>query len=201
MPSGDWTEFENQKIVADYFDMLARELDNVPFNKSEHRRRLIGQVAQSEGSVERKHQNISAVLKGMGERWISGYKPLFNYQQSLEDAVHLWLVRNPDWFEKLPEETGFAEPKALFFEPAPTLRNAPPPDELEQTMRTARKFDVASRDERNRRLGLEGERRVFEHERAILRNENRTDLAERVDWICRGPSPRRFGPTQISVPK
>lgn len=44
--------------------------------------------------MEFKHQNISAVLKGLGEAWITGYKPAFNFQSSLEEAVLRWLDRN-----------------------------------------------------------------------------------------------------------
>ena len=47
---------------------------------------------RSEGSVEFKHQNISAVLKGLGEDWIPGYKPAFNFQMTLVDAVARWLA-------------------------------------------------------------------------------------------------------------
>jgi hypothetical protein len=45
----------------------------VSYNKVENRRRLMTTVHRSEGSIERKLQNISAVL---GVEWINGYKPL-----------------------------------------------------------------------------------------------------------------------------
>ena len=41
-------------------------------------------------------------------------------------------------------------------------------------------FDVAGRDERNRSLGQAGEERVLHHERAILTNAGRQDLARKV---------------------
>lgn len=44
-------------------------------------------IGRPRGSIEYKHQNISAVLKGLGEDWIPGYKPAFNFQASLVDAV------------------------------------------------------------------------------------------------------------------
>lgn len=163
--------------------MLACELDGLPFNKSERRRGLIQQIERGEGAVERKHQNISAILKGMGERWISGYKPLFNYQESLEDAVGDWLTTHGEWFERLPKIHGFDEAPALYLDTAPTLRNAPPPIESEQAAKAARKFDVALRDERNRRLGRAGEERILHHEREVLRNAHRPDLAKRVEWV------------------
>ncbi len=47
------------------------------------------------GAIEFKHQNISAVLQGLGEDWIPGYKPDFNFQMTLVDAVARWLALNP----------------------------------------------------------------------------------------------------------
>ncbi len=38
----DWTRDEVAAIVPDYFDMLTRELSGQYYNKSEHRRNLIG---------------------------------------------------------------------------------------------------------------------------------------------------------------
>ncbi|MEN6543296.1 hypothetical protein [Parvibaculum sp.] len=57
---------------------------------------------RSEGAVEFKHQNISAVLKGLGEDWIPGYKPAFNFQMTLVDAVARWLALNPAWLGRQP---------------------------------------------------------------------------------------------------
>ena len=75
------------------------------------------------------------------------------------------------------------ETAQLVIELPPTLRNHPPPDELEQMQVIARRFDVATRAERNRALGRAGEERVFTHERAILAGVGRTDLARRVRWV------------------
>ncbi|MET4101226.1 hypothetical protein ABIE58_000643 [Roseovarius sp. MBR-78] len=68
MSNGPWTDEENDLIVADYFAMLADDIAGRPYNKAEHRRALLPVLnGRSEGSVEFKHQNISAVLKGLGE--------------------------------------------------------------------------------------------------------------------------------------
>ena len=75
------------------------------------------------------------------------------------------------------------ETAQLPIELPPTLRNHPPPEELEQMQAIARKFDVAARAERNRALGRAGEERVLAHERAILSDVGRTDLARRVRWV------------------
>lgn len=187
MPSQAWTDAENDLVVADYFAMLADDLAGRPYNKAEHRRQLLPRLNdRSDGSVEFKHQNISAVLKGLGEVWITGYKPAFNFQTSLVDAVARWLAMNPDWehrsLSSRPME-GMAEAAELWVGPAPTLTNQPPPDELEQMLHIARKFDVAARDERNRALGKAGEERVLKHERNALTAAGREDLAQQIRWV------------------
>ena len=68
--------------------MLDLELKEEKYNKAKFRKEL-GQIltSRSSGSIEFKHQNISAVLDDMGRVYIKGYKPLKNYQKSLKDAV------------------------------------------------------------------------------------------------------------------
>ena len=97
MASGDWTDQQNDAIVADYFAMLADDEAERPYSKAEHNRRLQETIGRPRGSIEYKHQNISAVLKGLGEDWIPGYKPAFNFQGSLVDAVARWLTTHPAW--------------------------------------------------------------------------------------------------------
>ena len=103
MSNGAWTDEENDLIVADYFAMLADDISARRYSKAEHRRALLPLLNdRSEGSVEFKHQNISAVLKGLGEDWIPGYKPAFNFQMTLVDAVARWLALNPAWLGRQP---------------------------------------------------------------------------------------------------
>lgn len=167
--------------------MLADDLAGRRYSKSAHRRALLPNLAaRSEAAVEFKHQNISAVLKALGEDWIPGYKPAFNFQMTLVDAVARWLALNETWLSRkagrLPSE-GVWEPAPVWIGPAPTLSNQPPPDELQQMLSVARKFDVAGRDARNRALGRAGEELAFEHERASLRSAGRGDLARNVRWV------------------
>ena len=168
METADWSDAENDLIVSDYFAMLAEDIARRSYNKAEHRRVLRAELrARSDGSMEFKHQNISAVLKGLGETWITGYKPAFNFQSSLEDAVLRWLDRNRAWLERAPASPAanmLQDAGQLWLRPPPTLSNTPPPKELEQMLRIARKYDVAGRDARNRALG-------------------RDDLARAVRWV------------------
>lgn len=181
-----WTDKENDTIIADYFAMLANDLAGKSYNKAQHNRDLQAAIGRSRGSIEWKHQNISAILIGLGETWITGYKPAFNFQTPLVDAVARWLANNSKWISRMPRvaQTGhLQEASALWIDPPPTMRNAPPPDELDQMLGIARKFDVAERDERNRTLGRAGEERVLAHERSHLVTAGRPDLAERVRWV------------------
>ena len=129
------------------------------------------------------------MLKGLGEEWIPGYKPAFNFQASLVDAVVRWLDRHPDWLAPTarmamdPSPTALREEAIVWIGPPPTHSNAPPPNELEQMTAIARKYDVAERDARNRALGRAGEERILAHERASLLAAGRTDLAEGIRWV------------------
>ncbi|MCV2879907.1 DUF3883 domain-containing protein [Sedimentimonas flavescens] len=184
MSGQDWSDEENDAIVADYFAMLIDDISGRPYNKAAHNRVLQDLIGRSRGSIEFKHSNISAAIKGFGLPLLSGYQPRYNFQMSLAEAISRWLARHPDWLTTpRPPETAFAEAAPLFVGIAPTLRNAPPPIEAEQLHAVARRFDIAGRDERNRSLGKAGEERALHHERANLRQAGREDLARRVRWV------------------
>ncbi len=77
-----WSENEIELIVEDYLNMLAAEVSGRSYSKTEHRQNLLARlINRSKGSIERKHQNISAILVEMGVPYIDGYKPLRNYQR------------------------------------------------------------------------------------------------------------------------
>ncbi|MCO5146328.1 MAG: DUF3883 domain-containing protein [Aquamicrobium sp.] len=186
MSNRPWTDEENDLIVADYFAMLADDVAGRPYSKAEHNRQLQTRIDRSRTSIEFKHQNISAVLRGLGEDWIAGYKPAFNFQMALVDAVARWLASNPMWLGRGSQQRpvgSIGNVASIFVGPPPTLSNQPPRQELEQMLHIARKFDVAGRDERNRALGRAGEERVLEYERATLKASGRDDLARKVRWI------------------
>ena len=131
MSNGPWADAENDLIVADYFAMLVDDIAGRRYSKAEHRRALLPLLNdRSEGSVEFKHQNISAVLKGLGEDWIPGYKPAFNFQMTLVDAVARWLALNSAWLGRQPglrSAGDMRETAQIWIGPPPTLSNQPPP--------------------------------------------------------------------------
>ena len=189
MADAGWTDDQNDATVADYFAMLAKDITGHPYNKAAHNRALQDLIGRSRGGIEYKHQNISAVLMGLGEPQISGYKPAANFQASLVDAVVRWLRTHPDWLTsaKLPDAQlslpAVHEQSALWIGPPPTFSNELPPKELDRILGVARKFDTAERDARNRSLGRAGEKRVVIHERHNLTTAGRSDLAERICWV------------------
>lgn len=188
MVGDPWTDIENDLIVADYFTMLKDDLAGCPYNKARHNRELQDRTGRSKGAIEFKHQNISAVLVGLAQPWIPGYRPALNFQSSLVGAVWRWLERNRGF--PAPTKVGRrmhnADPQEeLIVRAPPTNSNQPPPDGLEQFMTIAETFNVAGRDERNRALGCAGEECVLAHERRSLDHAGRGDLAKRVQWVSR----------------
>jgi hypothetical protein len=186
MQGGNWTDSENDLIIADYFAMLAADIAGQAYNKAEHNRMLQARITRNRASIEFKHQNISAVLKALGEAWIGGYKPAFNFQSTLVDAVARWLDRNPAWLNRsavAQAQRGLAEASRLWIGPPPTLSNQPPPDELGQMLAIAHKFDVAARDAKNRALGRAGEQCAYYQEKTTLSDLGRSDLAQKVRWV------------------
>jgi hypothetical protein len=195
MAEADWSDEENDLIVADYFAMLLADISGSDYVKAEHRRRLQRLLSRrSEGSIEFKHQNISAVLLGLGQPWIEGYKPASRFQGSLVAAVLRCIEDRPGWLSPAHRprrqaeayQRGFAEDApTLWIGPPPTFSNQPPPVDPAMMALIARKYDVAERDARNRELGQAGEELIFAHEQRSLRASGRRDLADKVRWVSR----------------
>ncbi len=175
--------------------MLVADLAKLPYVKAQHRRTLLKKLKniRSEGSIEFKHQNISAVMLGLGQPRIDGYKPASQFQMSLVDAVLRKIGKSKDWPESIALRrqqdnepySQMAEPESLWFGPPPTHTNQPPPVDPDLMAAIGRKYDVAERDERNRELGEAGERLVLDFEKFKLSSKGRADLAERVRWTSK----------------
>jgi hypothetical protein len=180
----DWDDEELDLIVADYFGMLTTELRREKYNKASHNSRLQGQIRRTKGSIERKHQNVSAVLHELGMPWIIGYKPLPNYQQAILAAIDRYLTTHPVTFAlEAPKSGALAQTGGPFLEPPPQLVS-PGPALPKPMQRLIRKFDPAERDFRNRKLGRAGEEFVLDFEKRRLHAEGRSDLSRKVRWIA-----------------
>jgi hypothetical protein len=186
----DWSELEVDIIVEDYFQMLHSEIKGINYNKSAHRTKLLQLLKdRNAGSIEFKHQNISAVLVNNGLPYISGYKPRGNYQKLLEEKVLAYLSRDTKiendfndfanqkieaqpkriqyskWLEAPPASTVFQEPEGHYYKP--TKRNYL---ELEQ---------------KNQSIGFVGEELAFEYEKWRLTDAGFPKLAKEVKWISK----------------
>jgi hypothetical protein len=183
-PGTPWTDREIDLIVADYFDMLKLEMLRQPYVKAHRNEALRQLIGRSRGSIEYKHQNISAVLDALGLPWIPGYKPMANFQQALTDAVDRYLSTSNDLspITEPEDRTAIGDDAAIFFGTPPERKNVAPP--TPPFLRSLiRKFDPAARDARNRRLGKMGEEKVLFAEQTRLKGEGRSDLARKVRWI------------------
>jgi len=179
----DWDDAELDAIVADYFAMLSMEQAGEPYVKAHRAAALMDEIGRTHRSVEFKHMNISAVLSTLGLPTIRGYKPKFNVQSAIYDAIDRYLTANPRVVApEFVAAPGLAEAGALFEEPPPELSiaNTHRPARLN---RLVRKFDPSERDFRNRALGKAGEAMVIDFERARLAAVDRPDLARKVRWV------------------
>jgi hypothetical protein len=179
----DWTEAENRLIVEDHFSMLKKQLGNIPYSKSEHRRLLQQKIDRSDASIEFKHRNISAILELFGFETLTGYLPAKNYQTLLAQIIdEMKLIAKLETQSTELENTyELSESAALFAEQPPEklLHSIGVPEDIR---RIARKYDPVLRDLHNRQLGIAGERRIYEREIELLKKGDRLDLAKKVEW-------------------
>jgi hypothetical protein len=177
-----WRDDELDTIVADYFAMLEAERAGRRYTKVRHNADLIERIGRTRGSVEFKHQNISAVLEELGMPWISGYKPMRNYQAAILDSIDRYLTTHGEAVHGMAEPSSPWLSEEPLFVGAPVLSNDEKrPPELEKLIR---KFDPAERDARNRALGKAGESFVLKMERLSLAKADRNDLAGKVRWVA-----------------
>ncbi|EAQ96905.2 DUF3883 domain-containing protein [Congregibacter litoralis] len=182
-----WSWFECEVLVADYFKMLTAELIGDSYNKTKHRDVLLKLLpSRSKGSVEFKHQNVSAVLVDLGQPYIKGYKPRFNYQDQLVAVVKAHLAARGEEMERQFESLADHLPGPYEIDWARVLDPELPKrgSEVREVCRTytARKVNYAAKESANRRLGERGEEFALEYERYRLGASLRADLADRVEW-------------------
>lgn len=194
----DWSREEVIATVNDYMAMLRLEYAGQAYNKTQHRKALVKRLhGRSEGSVEFKHQNISAALDDLGYFWIPGYKPRSNRQQLLQEEVERWIRANPD-FDRLASQAAEAiavlpehvdldslwddPPEATPAIPARMSETGPLYD-VRQPHRLIRR-DYAALEARNRSLGLTGELLALRYEQFRLSRLGHDRLADKVAHIA-----------------
>lgn len=194
MTSSEWSLVEVEAAVADYFAMLAKELQGKSYNKSAHRRSLALLLnGRTHGSIERKHQNISAVLIMLGYPYISGYKPLGNYQQLLADVVASRLNEDIDLTQTVETavdaaaEVPSVQSILTRLEDPPeqerALKSAYPSVSESKAPVLAGTINYLEREARNAALGRAGEQFVINYERARLIRAGREALADAIEHV------------------
>ena len=184
----NWTNTENDLLVAEYFSMLGAQTEGKIFKKSVQVRELLRSLDRSKGAIEYKLSNVSAILSYIGMGWVSGYMPRKNIQKSLVDAVERQLPQHLSRMDtRAARSLGPQQPgdRELTFGAPPTLSNRVETTGFERTRALARKFDFAGRDARNRKLGEAGEALVLRHEVDALQKAGRTDLSGKVKWVSK----------------
>jgi len=187
--SSAWDWLECEFLVNDYMVMLEKQLKGSKYSKADHRRELMGRLNnRSKGSIEYKHQNVSAVLVELGLPYIPGYKPAFNYQKQLKQVVLSYFAGNQSL---LDDVNSFGENEVIESVPAELSWNDVydpiPPEHVTRVSERkpqylAKRVDYTEREFRNRQLGLKSEQFVFNLERERLVKAGRPDLAREVEW-------------------
>lgn len=186
----NWDWLECEEIVGDYLEMLAKHFRGESLNKTGHREALQKRLRdRSAGSIEFKHRNISAVMVEFGLPYLPGYRPAFNYQAQLKQAVLARLANRHELLavlcregDKAPAEPGLTNIDwSRFIDPTPpeALLNPDPP-EREFLTRTT---NFTEREARNRKLGRLGEELILQYEQHRLAAAGRADLAAEVEQV------------------
>lgn len=191
----DWSQAEVEATITDYLTMLSAELKGEPYNKTEHRRALSRLLqGRSDSAIERKHQNISAILIEIGLPYIPGYKPLRNYQRLLGEAVSQRVTADTSFLRAVEEdvtrEASTADlPSAEDIlaarddPPVPREREGYPARRLRERSRGLIQTDYLELEARNRSLGAAGEEFALRYERARLLMAGKGFLADRIEQV------------------
>lgn len=192
MANNNWSEQEVEAAVADYFEMLRSELTGRSYNKTAHRRALMTHLDnRSDGSVELKHQNISAVLIEMGIPYIDGYKPRSNYQRTLlPTAVSQFLRENTELQDLFKADAEVVPPVPTVtdflaaMEAPPSETNHPSGGISESpAIYNPAGVNYLEREAQKQALGEAGEEFVLNFERARLIHAGKESLAERIEQV------------------
>ena len=189
--SNSWSRTECEAIVADYLMMLYAECRGETYSKAEHRRLLKQQLqSRSDGSIEYKHQNISAILLKADHVYIRGYKPAWNYQALLEEVVVSRLEQTSKDIHAVEDTLSTRLPEQLSVPDLHSLFVSPPEMKVKHGVREKREFkpkriNYAEKEAWNRALGQRGEEFVLAVEKARLASLGREDLVQDIEWTSK----------------
>ena len=165
--------------------MLEAELRGERYVKKHHNEALQNLIERSEGAIEYKHQNISAVLEVLGLPYIRGYRPARNYQRALFEAVEHRLSHENGKLARIARDLPADAPgpaSGIIYQAPPSILE-PSPLRNPVIRRIVRNNDPAERDARARELGQAGEEFLYRAEQNRLSKMGRDDLASHVRWV------------------
>lgn len=190
----NWSREEVEAAVTDYFEMLALETVGKPFNKAERNRQLQQKLnRRSHGSIERKHQNISAILLESDYPCIEGYKPLGNYQELLRTVV-VHRLASADWLNAIiaaeVEKPATQMPHignllAIQVDPPKREEKGSRAKEEPHPARIPMRRNYLELEARNASLGRAGEQLAVRFEQERLRGIGEPRLAANVQPVAR----------------
>lgn len=189
---GNWSSVEVEAAVADYFAMLEMQLRGEAYEKAAHSRALSASLdGRSKGSIEYKHQNISAVLIELGYPWLSGYPPRYNYQRLLAEVVAARVATDATLASAVT--LAVDEPAAtmdvdsilgrLDLAPEPRREYGRVRERIQPT-HARPPVNYLEREARNASLGRAGEEFVMRFEQARLRRLGAAQLADKVGHVA-----------------
>jgi len=188
----DWSKSEVVAIVEDYIKMLSLELSGQSYNKSAHRAALQLKLnGRTNGSIEFKHGNISAVMIELGFPYIKGYQPRNNFQGLLLEVVGEQL-KNISTLDSVAQAAVLQPAIAPVVQDFKNTVVTPPTRQYKvsdavssSTSYNPVKRDYLAQEARNQSLGLAGEEFILQYEHWRLVSAGHQKLADRVEHVSK----------------
>jgi len=187
--SDAWSIQEVNATVESYFEMLRQELANQNYNKSAHRRELLSLLNdRTEGAIERKHQNISAILTESKMPSINGYKPLSNYQNLLADRVQDFLNNHPEFHEYFELDVTSKPNEILTTDFSKVIVEPPKKEDISsinenRILQFKNSINYLEKEAKNSLLGAAGEEFVIACEKDRLIKAGKENLADKIERV------------------
>ena len=189
----DWSQTEVEIVVEDYLAMLVLELRGRDYNKAERNRELQKLLPmRSRGSIEFKHQNVSAVMIEMGYPYVEGYKPRSNFQGLLQEVVERRVYAMPELTatvarlveQPVEKPTRISDILSILVAPPTSPKKKEALYERRAVPRATSKRNYLEEEARNRSLGQAGEALVLEYEHQRLWQAGQKTLAEKIEHVA-----------------
>jgi hypothetical protein len=190
----NWSLEEVDATIRTYLRMLQQEVEHVHYVKSHANSQLIPLLNnRSKAAVEKKHQNISAILTELNLPYIDGYKPLRNVQNMLREKVIETLDRHLELHDSLKKvainevQPPISQNILNSMVPAPEFEARKEYGKVRDSGMTAtgRFIDYVELEARNSSLGLAGEEFVIRFEIERLSRAGQERLASKIEHVSK----------------